>query len=327
LSATVRLLATGSCVPERVLSNADLERGLETTDDGIVSQTGIRERRILAEGQKNSDIAVEAGRRALAAAGLEAGDLDHLVFCSCTGDRPLPSTACKVQHRLGASCASAVDLSAAGSGFVAGLSHGAGLIGSGQMKHVLVVASEALTRFTDYQDRDTCMLFGDGAGAAVLGAGEGGHRIGDFHLGTDGSGAPHLTVPAGGSELRPSAETVAGRLHYVHMDGSEVFKFAVAKMIELIAGASERLGCRPGDIDLVVPQQVNRRIIQAAIDRLDMRPEQFFCNLEKYGDTSAASSAIALDEAARGGRIGEGDRLLLVVFGAGFAWGSATVSW
>jgi len=327
LNATVRLLGTGSYVPEKVLTNADFERMVDTSDEWIVTRTGIRERRIMAEGQGVSDMALAAGRRALETAGLSVGEVDHIAVCTFTADRLVPSGACLLQHKLGAAGASAVDLSAACTGFVAGLSHAAGMIGSGQAKKVLVVAAEALSRVTDYQDRSTCVLFGDGAGAAVLSGDEGGHRLGDFVLGADGSGGAALNLPAGGSALPASERTVAERLHYIKMNGRAVFKFAVTKMIELIKGAAERRGIKPGDISLVVPHQVNQRIIKAAVDRLDMHQEQFFCNLERYGNTSGASAAIALDEAVRAGRVRGGDQVLLVVFGGGFTWGSAFIDW
>ncbi len=327
MSASVRLLSTGAYVPEKVVTNADFEKLVNTSDEWIVSRTGIRERRIMAEGQGVSDMALAASKRALETAGLSAGDIDHITVCTFTADRLVPPAACLLQHKLGAANASAVDISAACSGFVAGLGHAAGLIASGQAQRVLVVAAEALSRFTDYQDRSTCVLFGDGAGAAVLSGQEDGHRLGDFVLGADGSGGDDLNLPAGGSALPASERTVAERLHYIKMNGRAVFKFAVTKIVTLIKGATERRGIKPEDISLVVPHQVNQRIIQAAIDRLDMCQEQFFCNLEKYGNTSGASVAIALDEAVRTGRIKDGDQVLLVVFGAGFTWGSAFLDW
>jgi 3-oxoacyl-[acyl-carrier-protein] synthase-3 len=327
LAEAVKLLGTGSFVPEKVLTNADFERMVDTSDEWIMSRTGIRERHVLAEGEKNSDMAVQAGYNALQAARVAPAEIDHIIVCTFTADMPVPGCACIVQDRLDAENAFAVDLSAACTGYIAGLAHGAALVGSGQARRVLVVASEALSRVTDYQDRGTCVLFGDGAGAAVLGQAEGGHAIGDFFLRADGSGADQLCVPAGGSALPASAVTVAERLHYLKMNGREVFKFAVTKMIELIEGAAERAGIKPADLDLVIPHQVNQRIIQAAIERLEMRQEQFFCNLEKYGNTSAASTAIALDEAIRAGRLKSGNTVVMVAFGAGFTWGSATLKW
>ena len=328
MGAAVRVLGTGSFVPERVLTNADFERMVDTSDEWIVSRTGIRERHVLSDGEKNSDMAVQAGYNALQAAHLGPEALDHIIVCTFTADTLVPSCACVVQHRLDAVNAAAVDLSAACTGYISGLAHGAALVASGQAGHVLVIASEALSRVTDYQDRSTCVLFGDGAGAAVLAAdGAEGHRLGDFYLRADGSRGEQLCIPAGGSALPASAQTVAERLHYLKMNGREVFKFAVTKIIELIEGAAERLGIKPGEIDLVIPHQVNQRIIQAATERLEMREEQFFCNLERYGNTSATSTAIALDEAARGGRIRPGDVVVLLAFGAGFTWGSATLKW
>jgi 3-oxoacyl-[acyl-carrier-protein] synthase-3 len=326
LRSSIRLVATGSYVPDKVLSNADLERLVETNEEWIISRTGIRERRILGEGQANSDMALAAARRALETAGLEAKDIDHVAVCTFTADYPLPTVACQLQHALGAK-ASAVDLAAACTGFIYGLSHAAGMILSGQARRVLVVASEALSRVTDYQDRSTCVLFGDGAAAAVLDGSEGGHRLGDFFLAADGLGAPVLNIPAGGSARPTCAQTVAERGHYIKMKGSEVFKFAVTRIIEVIHDAAERVGIRPGDFDLVVPHQVNTRIIQAAVERLDMHYEQFFLNVEKYGNTSGASVAIALDEAVRSGRIQPGNRVLLLAFGGGYTWGSAILDW
>lgn len=326
MASTVRLLGTGSYLPERVLSNADLERMVDTSDEWIVSRTGIRERRILSEGQENSDMAVAAAREALAAAGLGPADIDHIAVCTFTADRILPAAACAVQHKLGAR-ASAVDLSAACTGFVYGLSHAAGMIASGQSRRVLVVASEALSRFTDYADRSTCVLFGDGAGAAVLDGGEGGHRLGSFALDADGSGGDILNIPAGGSSLPASAVTVAERGHYIKMRGNEVFRFAVTKIILLIREAAERAGIKPADFDLVVPHQVNSRIIQAAVERLDMHAEQFYCNMENCGNTSGSSVAIALNDAVRSGRVRPGNRVLLMAFGGGFTWGSAIIDW
>jgi len=327
LASAVKLLGTGSFLPERVLTNADFERMVDTSEEWILSRTGIRERHALSAGEKNSDMAVPAGSRALEAARVAPAELDHIIVCTFTADMLVPPCACVVQSRLDAVNAGAVDLSAACTGFISGLAHGAALVAAGQARRVLVIASEALTRVTDYQDRSTCVLFGDGAGAAVLGPGGGGHRIGDFFLRADGSRPELLCIPAGGSERPPSAETVAERLHYIKMNGREVFKFAVTKIIALIEGAAERAGVKPAAIDLVIPHQVNQRIIQAAVERLEMRPEQFYCNIEKYGNTSAASTAIALDEAARGGRIQPGNLVLLLAFGGGFTWGSATIRW
>ncbi len=327
MGSAVKLLSTGSFVPERVLTNADFERMVDTSDEWIMTRTGIRERHVLSDGEKNSDMAVQAGYNALQSARVSPAELDHIIVCTFTPDTPLPSCACVVQDRLDAERAFAVDLSAACTGFIGGMAHGSALVASGMARRVLVIASEALSRVTDYQDRGTCVLFGDGAGAVVLGTGDGGHDLGDFYLRADGSGAEQLYIPAGGSASPPSATTVAERLHFIKMNGREVFKFAVTKMIELIEGAAERAGIKPADIDLVVPHQVNQRIIQAAVERLEMRPEQFYCNLERFGNTSAASTAIALDEAARAGRIRNGQTVVVVAFGAGFTWGSATIKW
>jgi 3-oxoacyl-[acyl-carrier-protein] synthase-3 len=220
-----------------------------------------------------------------------------------------------------------VDLAAACTGFIYGLSHAAGLVLSGQSRRTLVIACETLSRVTDYTDRSTCVLFGDGAGAAIIDAGEGGHRVGDFFLAADGAGRRVLNIPAGGSTCPASDRTVAERGHFIKMKGQEVFKFAVSKIMSLITDAAEREDIRPGDFDVVVPHQVNLRIIKAAVDRLDMRQEQFFMNMDKYGNTSGASVAIALDEAVRTGTIRKGHRVLLLAFGGGFTWGSSVVHW
>jgi 3-oxoacyl-[acyl-carrier-protein] synthase-3 len=327
LKSTVRVLATGSYLPEKILTNADLERMVDTSDEWIMTRTGIRERRIMADDEANSDMVVGAARRALEVAGLSPADLDHIAVCTFTGDLPLPTTACAAQHKLGAENASAVDLQAACTGFLYGLSHATGLIVSGQAERVLVVASETLSRVTDYQDRATCVLFGDGAGAAIVSGEEGGHRLGNFHLAADGSGIPILCIPKGGSSSPATAESIAAREHFIKMKGREVFKFAVLKIIQLIKDAADRCGIKPGEFDLVVPHQVNQRIIKAAVDRLDMHQEQFFCHMEKYGNTSGASVAIALDEAVREGHVKEGMRVLLMAFGGGFTWGSAVLDW
>lgn len=328
MSASVRLLGTGSYVPEKVMTNADFEELVDTSDEWIVSRTGIHERRIIGEDQENSDLALAASREALAAAGLSAGDIDHITVCTFTPDRLLPSVACVLQAKLKAGNASAVDLSAACTGFLYGLSHATGLIVSGQAKKVLVVASEVLSSITDYRDRATCVLFGDGAGAAVLSGEEGGHRLGEFIMAADGSGGSAITIPAGGSTRPASTETLAEGAHFIKMKGREVFKFAVTRIITSIHQAVDRRGIKPEDINLVVPHQVNQRIIQAAIDRLDMNQEQFFCEtMPKYGNTSGSSVAIALDEAVRTGRIKAGDQVLLLAFGAGFTWGSAFLDW
>lgn len=327
MDSTVRLLATGSCVPEKVLSNEDLLKMVDTSDEWIVSRTGIRERRIVSEGEENSDLATEAARRALDAAGMDPLDVDHIIVCTFTADMPLPTSACAVQDKLGASHASAVDLAAACTGFIYGLSHGAAMVRAGHAERVLVIACETLSKVTDYQDRGTCVLFGDGAGAAILDAGEGGHRVGSFFLAADGAGRHILNIPDGGSSRPPTADTLARRGHCIKMKGQEVFKFAVTKIMQLIKNAAAREGIKPGDFDLVVPHQVNRRIIKAAVDRLNMREDDFFMNVEKYGNTSGASVAIALDEAVHTGAIKEKDKVLMMAFGGGFTWGSAVIHW
>lgn len=320
---------TGAYLPERVLTNFDFEKMVDTTDEWIVRRTGIRERRIAAPGECTSDLALHASRKALERAGLEPKDLDLIILCTITPDTYVPAGSVYLAQKLGLNRTAAFDLSAACSGFVYGVATGACMVQAGFMRHVLVVGAEVLSRFTDYQDRTTCILFGDGAGAAVLSRAERGSpaRIADSYLCADGNGASLIEVPAGGCRMVPSAETVAARAHYFKMKGGEVFKFATRALAELIETAMKRNGLRPEDIDLVVPHQVNYRIIEAALERVPLPMEKFFLNLERYGNTSAASVPIGLAEAVEEGRVRKGDRILLAGFGAGLTWGYNLVIW
>ncbi len=324
---TVSITGVGSCVPDRVLSNADLERLVETSDEWITTRTGIRERRIAGDGQATSDLATEAARRALADAGVRAEDVDLIIVATVTPDMPFPSTACLVQHRLGATRAAAFDIEAACSGFVYALDIASHFVASHTYDVVLVIGAEKMSSVVDWTDRNTCVLFGDGAGAAVLQNRPSAHGLLTTCLGSDGGKASLLELPAGGSACPATAETVAARRHYLRMDGKETFKNAVNAMVTAANHALGRCGIGIERIQCIIPHQANQRILTAVAERLGARPEQVFSNVEKYGNTSAASVGIALDEAVKSGRIRRGDLVLLVVFGAGLTWGAAVIEW
>ena len=316
----------GSYVPARVLTNADLERMVATSDEWIRERTGIRERRIAAIGEACSDLAVQAGKRALTAAGLAATDLDMILVATCTGDYPLPATACLVQHQLGATKAAACDLSAACCGFVYALSVADAYIKTG-MRHVLVIGSEVMSAITDWTDRNTCVLFGDGAGAAVVSASDGERGILSTHLRSDGTLCELIMVPGGGSRTPPSEKVLAERLQYITMKGNETFKVAVRTLEEIARSTLSANHLRVEDIDLYVPHQANIRILKAVMERLGLPIEKVMLNVERYGNTSAASIPIALDEAVREGRIKDGSLVMLGAFGAGLTWASAIIRW
>lgn len=321
-----RILGTGSYVPERVLTNADLERMVATSDAWIMERTGIRERRIAAPGEACSDLAVQAAERALAAAGVAAADLDLILLGTCTGDYPIPSTACLVQHRLGAARAAACDIGAACCGFLYALGVGDAYVRTG-MRHVLVIGSEVMSAVTDWTDRNTCVLFGDGAGAAVLGPSEGDRGILSSHLHSDGGLWDLIAVPGGGSRMPPSDKMVAERQQYIKMKGNETFKVAVKTLEDSVREALAANNLTAADLDLLVPHQANLRIIKAVASRLDLPLEKVMLNLERYGNTSAASIPLALDEAVKEGRIKEGSLVLMEAFGAGLTWASTVVRW
>ena len=316
----------GSYVPARVLTNADLERMVATSDEWIRERTGIRERRIAATGEACSDLAVQAGKRALTAAGLAATDLDMILVATCTGDYPLPATACLVQYQLGATKAAACDLSAACCGFVYALSVADAYIKTG-MRHVLVIGSEVMSAITDWTDRNTCVLFGDGAGAAVVSASDGERGILSTHLRSDGALCELIMVPGGGSRTPPSEKVIDERLQYIKMKGNETFKVAVRSLEEIARSTLAANHLRVEDIDLYVPHQANIRILKAVMERLSLPIEKVMLNVDRYGNTSAASIPIALDEAVREGRIKDGSLVLLGAFGAGLTWASAVIRW
>ncbi|RME95384.1 MAG: ketoacyl-ACP synthase III [Verrucomicrobia bacterium] len=324
---TCSIVGVGSYVPERVLTNADLEKMVETSDEWITTRTGIKERRLAAENETTSDMGAEAARRALARAGVSPEQVDLIIVATVTPDMVFPSTACLIQHKIGAHRAAAFDLEAACSGFIYGLEVGQQFIASRTCDTVLVIGAEKLSSIVDWQDRNTCVLFGDGAGAAVLQHRPNTHGLLTVCMGADGSKGDVLCLPAGGSAKPASPETIAQRLHYIRMDGRETFKNAVQAMLTAAREAMDRCEVSIEDIACIVPHQANLRIIDAVGSRLGAKPEQVYVNLHKYGNTSAASVAIALDEAVQEGRIRQGDLVLLVVFGGGFTWGSAIVEW
>lgn len=323
-----RIAGTGSYAPAQVLTNVDLEGMVSTSDEWIRERTGIRERRIAAAGEACSDLAIQAGKRALEAAGLPAADLDMILVATCTGDYPLPATACLVQHQLGAINAAACDLSAACCGFVYALSVADAYVKSG-MRHVLVIGSEVMSAIMDWTDRNTCILFGDGAGAAVVSAYDGAEDRGilSTHLRSDGKLNELIAVPGGGSRLPPSEQTIAERMQYVKMKGNETFKVAVRNLEEVARETLEANHLRVEDLDLYVPHQANIRILTAVTDRLGLPLEKVMLNLDRYGNTSAASIPLALDEAVRSGRITDGSLVMLGAFGAGLTWASAMIRW
>lgn len=316
----------GHAVPPRVLTNADLEALVETDNEWIVQRTGIRERRIADENTATSDIALAAARAALANAGVAPGDLDLIIVATVTPDHAFPATACLIQRELEAWGAAAFDLEAACTGFIYGLSIADQFIRTGTYRTVLVVAADILSKITDYTDRNTCILFGDGAGAAVL---QGGEEPGllALEIGADGRGGELLVQPAGGSRTPASAETVASRQHFIKMAGREVFKFAVKIMEESSLRVLEQAGLGPDDVDVLVPHQANLRIIDSACKRLGIDQDKVLVNLDRYGNMSAASIPVALSEASAQGKIKPGDNVLLVGFGGGLTWGAAVIQW
>jgi 3-oxoacyl-[acyl-carrier-protein] synthase-3 len=321
------LRGTGSCVPDRVLDNHELEKLVDTSDEWIVQRTGIRERRIVAEGQSTSDLCIEAGRRALEDAGLAAADLDLIVVGTVTPDMHVPATACLVQQRLGATRAAAFDMQAGCTGFVYALNVAANYLWSGSARNVLVIGAECLSRITNYQDRTSCILFGDAAGAAVLSTD---FRYGELRSSTiaaDGNGYGIMYQTAGGSRLPVTAELIELQAHRLVIRGREVYKFATNKMVELVR--QEQANNPDLQLGAVIPHQMNQRIIEAARERLELPEDRIYVNIMRYGNTSAASIPLALDEARRSGwfKGREGQLVVLCAFGAGLTWGSAGLRW
>ncbi|HEY1232084.1 MAG TPA: beta-ketoacyl-ACP synthase III [Candidatus Binatia bacterium] len=319
------ILGTGSELPSKVVTNHDLEKMVETSDEWITVRTGIKERRVLEEGKGNADMAFRAARRALKDAQMQATELDAIIMGTVTPDYPFPSSACVLEDMLGARNVFSFDVGAACSGFLNALSVADSFIRTGQINNALVVGSDALSRLLNWQDRGTCILFGDGAGAVVLGASQNGSGILSTRLRTDGSYVRTLYVPAGGSLKPATPETVQRNEHTITMNGKEVFKIAVRSMEEISRQALAEADVPVSQVSLVIPHQANRRIIVALAERLGIPMDRVMVNLDKYGNTSAASIPVALDEAKRQGRIKSGDIVLLNAFGAGFAWGAAVI--
>jgi len=324
---TCSVTGVGSYVPSKVLTNADLEKMVETSDEWITTRTGIKERRLAAENQFTSDLGAEAARRAMKQAGVTAEQIDLIIVATITPDMPFPSTACLVQQKIGARRSAAFDLEAACAGFIYALEIAQQFIMSRTYDTVLVIGAEKLSAITDWQDRNTCVLFGDGAGAAVLQNRPNAHGLLTAVMGADGGKADLLYMPGGGSRCPASTQSVQTRMHYLRMNGKETFKNAVQAMQTAAEESLRRCELTISQIKCIIPHQANRRIIDAVGERLGAKPDQLFVNVDRYGNTSAASVAIALDEAVASGRVQRGDLILLVVFGAGLTWGAAVIEW
>lgn len=318
----IMIMGTGRAVPEKILTNADLERMVDTSDEWITTRTGIKRRHVAEPGSALSDLVAEAANRALEDAGLSAEQIDLIILGTVTGDMKFPSTACIVQQKIGAKNAVAFDLSAACTGFLYGLQVAEGLMGTAGYRHALVIGGEILTSMVDWQDRDTCVLFGDGAGAVVLGPSDGERGLLQTCLGSNGEHAGLLYNPGGGCINPPNAETVAANLYAIRMEGREVFRHAVTAMTSVLEKALEKHGLTGEDLDLLIPHQANLRIIEAVGKRFNVPREKVYVNVDRYGNTSAASIPIALDELRRDGGLKPGALLGMVSFGAGLTWGA-----
>ncbi len=323
----VSITGVGSFLPKKVLTNDDLSKMLDTTDEWITKRTGIKERRIVENGVAASDLAVDASLRALEDANVLPSEVDLIVTSTITPDCLFPSTSCYIQEKIGARNAGAFDLLAACAGFVYALSVAKGFVASGAMKTVLVVGAECMSKITDYTDRSTCILFGDGAGAVVVQQGNGRREIITTSLGSDGSQAELLMLPAGGSKLPASRETVESRSHYIKLRGKEVFKQAIINMVDVVTKAAAENNIRVEDVDMIIPHQSNIRIIEAAMEKLKLPKERAYVNINRYGNTSSASIPIAIDEIEKEKLLKPGDTAILVAFGGGLTWGSAVIKW
>lgn len=322
-----RIISTGSYVPENVITNNDLAQLVDTSDEWITERTGIKERRIVNGNQLTSDLAYEAAHLALKRADLKPRDIDLILVATMSGDMVFPSTACFLQHKLGAKKAAAFDLNAACSGFMYGLHVANSLIKSGAHKRILLVGAEVLSKFIDWSDRTTCVLFGDGAGAVVLEGTKEKHGVYSTHIYSDGSLSDLISLPGGGSKYPCSRETILKRLHFMKMKGNETFKVAVRTLEQLASHTIGENSLEPSQLSLMIPHQANLRIIQATAKRLGIPEEKVFINIEKYGNTSSASIPIALDEAVQSGKCREGEYILLEAFGGGLTWASALIRW
>lgn len=321
------IIGTGSFLPEKILTNLDLEKMVDTNDEWIRTRSGIQERRIADENTATSDLATKAALAALENAGKGPEEIDLILVATVTPDMAFPSTACIVQKNIGAVHAAAVDIEAACTGFIYGIAMAESFVKTGLFKNILVIGAETLSKICDYTDRNTCVLFGDGAGAAVVSEVEGDYGILSNYLGADGGGAQLLTLPGGGSRIPASEKTIGERLHYIRMDGTEVYKFAIKIMGEAADKALEKIGMSKEDIDFLIPHQANIRIIESATRRLKISPDKVYVNLNKYGNMSAASVAVALDEVNKNNLLKDGDTVVLVGFGGGLTWGSIVMKW
>ena len=326
MNKKVGIIGLGSYLPERILTNKELEKMVDTTDDWITSRTGIKQRRIAREDEATSDMATEAAKRALKDANLTASDIDLIIVATITPDMFFPATACLVQEKIGARMVPAFDISVACSGFIYGLAIANQFIASGVYKHALVIAAEKLSAITDWTDRNTCVLFGDGAGAAVLGPVEEGGIL-SVYLGANGKAGDLIKLPAGGSRIPATKKSIDSNLHFIKMNGAELFKHAVKIMADAALEATRPLGLKAEDISLVIPHQANIRILKAVAKRMGLTEDKIYLNLEKYGNMSAASSAVALVEAVKEGRIKKGQKILLDAFGGGLTWGAIVIEW
>lgn len=321
------IMGVGACLPDKIITNHDLEKIVDTSDEWIRTRTGIRQRRKTDAETATSDLALIAAQRALADAGIDSDKVDLVIVATVTPDMLFPATASIVQDKLGASSAAAFDLLAGCSGFIYGLSVGTQFIACGEYEHVLVIGADTLTKITNWEDRSTCVLFGDGAGAVLLGPAQEGEGLLSFYLGSDGSGADVLLQPGGGSRLPDTVETVAQKMNTIHMSGQDVFKFAVKIIGEASLRVLEKCGLKKEDVDFFIPHQANLRIVDAALKRLELPRDKVIVNLDKYGNMSSASIPVALDEAVKTSRIASGDTVLMVAFGAGLTWGAAVCNW
>lgn len=327
MSKTTIIRGTGSFVPEKVLTNAELEKMVDTSNEWIMTRTGIKERRIADEKTAASDLAYHSSLRALEAAGVKAEDLDLIIVATITPDMFFPSTACILQDKLSAKKAVAFDLAAACSGFIYGLSVADQFIKNNVYQNILLVGTETLSKITDWTDRNTCVLMGDGSGAVVLGPGEKDEGLLSFYLGADGSSGELLKMPGGGSRAPATHQTIDERLHYIKMRGNELFKVAVKVLAKSVGEALKRAGLSGEEVDLFIPHQANIRIIKAATGKIGISPDKVYINIEKYGNTSSASIPLALDEAVRKGKIKKNDIIVLDAFGGGLTWGACVIRW
>ncbi|MFZ5801488.1 MAG: beta-ketoacyl-ACP synthase III [Candidatus Omnitrophota bacterium] len=324
----VGITGLGAYLPTRILTNHDLEKMVETSDEWITTRTGIKERRIAEPHQRTSDLGLEAAKHAIRDAGLTPADIELIVVATITPDMFFPSTACNIQAKLGASCG-AFDMAAACSGFPYALGVAEGFVRAGLYKNILVVGAELLSKFINWKDRSTCVLFGDGAGAAIVSRVDlkKGHGLCASYLGADGNQAELLQIPGGGSANPSTEESVRQGLHFLKMQGSEIFKIAVKTMENAVRKVLEKAGWTMTDVDMIIPHQANHRILTAVADRLEVPMEKVFINVDKYGNMSSASTIVALCEAVKSGRVKKGDRIVLVAFGGGLTWAASAIRW